>query len=124
DLAADRGETVDLAARYPERAARLAADWQAWFDAVSEPAPAWQLPGAWPDRIVATAAADPAHGFAVSWRTHAGIGEAVAEIARAGPQARFDESATRVSGTSETLDLESALVRAGAGHAGARVPAA
>src|SRR5690606_2652888 len=74
--------------------------------------------------IVATPAADPAHAVAVTWRTHAGIGDAVAEIVRAGAEAHFEEGATQVRANTETLDLSSALARAGAAHAGARVPAA
>ncbi len=124
DVGADRGETQDLAGAQPERVARMAADWQRWFDAVSATAPEWQLPDGWPDRIVVTPAADAAHAFSVTWRTAATVEGAVAEIVPAGPEAHFETGAKRVSGTTEVLDLEAALAREGAGHAGPRVPPA
>lgn len=66
----------------------------------------WQQASPWPDRIITTFETDPTTSFAVTWRTDASVGQAVAEIVRATPDARFDLGATRKAADSEPLDLE------------------
>ncbi|MEZ5938583.1 MAG: metallophosphoesterase family protein [Hyphomonadaceae bacterium] len=66
--------------------------------------PVWQLPSVWPDRIVATISADPATSFSVTWRTDETVGVAIAEIAPAIHEARFDLSADTVNATAELID--------------------
>ncbi|MFZ4120706.1 MAG: metallophosphoesterase [Caulobacterales bacterium] len=67
--------------------------------------PPWQDASPWPDRIVATLTADPAHAIAVTWRTDASAPNAQAQIARATPDARFDQFAETYMALSEPLDL-------------------
>jgi hypothetical protein len=55
--------------------------------------PPWQEATAWPDRVVATIEADPSRSFSVTWRTHRGVAQSIAEIAPAVPEARFDLNA-------------------------------
>lgn len=52
--------------------------------------PPWQAASDWPDRIITTITEDPARSFSVSWRTDSSVGEAIAQIALATPDARFD----------------------------------
>lgn len=66
----------------------------------------WQEATAWPDRIIATIDADPAHAISVSWRTAAGVTATRAEIAQATPDARFDLAARAVAAETQILDLE------------------
>jgi 3',5'-cyclic AMP phosphodiesterase CpdA len=67
--------------------------------------PPWQQSSAWPDRIVVTLPDDPATSFAVTWRTSEDVESAVAEIAFATPDARFDLAAESRTAASELLDL-------------------
>lgn len=69
--------------------------------------PPWQRASAWPDRVVVTFADDPARSLAVNWRTDASVPVAVAEIALATPDARFDLAATRETARTEIVDLAS-----------------
>jgi 3',5'-cyclic AMP phosphodiesterase CpdA len=78
--------------------------------------PPWQEASPWPDRIVLTFAGDPARTLAVSWRTDDTVAEAVAEIVRAAPDARFDLAARAFPAETERLDL------AQVAHAGALYP--
>ncbi|MFN7674274.1 MAG: fibronectin type III domain-containing protein, partial [bacterium] len=66
----------------------------------------WQQASAWPDRIITTFETDPTTSFAVTWRTDARVTQAVAEIVRATPDARFDLGASSKAAYSEPLDLE------------------
>ena len=68
--------------------------------------PPWQQPTAWPDRIITTTTADPTTSFAVAWRTDQSVGTAIAQIAPASSDARFDLAAktVRVETTSLRLD--------------------
>jgi 3',5'-cyclic AMP phosphodiesterase CpdA len=68
----------------------------------------WQQASPWPDRIVVTFAGDPARTLAVNWRTDASAPVAMAEIARATPDARFDLVARRETARTEPLTLETA----------------
>lgn len=65
----------------------------------------WQQASAWPDRIVSTFGGDPATTISVNWRTSAGVTGVRAEIARALPDARFDQLAQAVPAESQTVDL-------------------
>lgn len=67
--------------------------------------PLWQQSSVWPDRIVVTLPEDPSRAFAVTWRTSEDVEDAVAEIALATPDARFDLAATSRPAISESLDL-------------------
>lgn len=72
----------------------------------------WHEASAWPDRIVATFSSDPATTLSVNWRTSGEITSGRAQIARALPDARFDQLAVTVSAASELIDL-AAVTRAG-----------
>lgn len=72
----------------------------------SRETPPWQQATAWPDRIVATLDGDPTMGFAVTWRTNISVGVAVAELAPATSDARFDLAAKTLHGVTESLELE------------------
>ncbi len=68
--------------------------------------PPWQRATEWPDRMIVTLAADPARSFSVTWRTDASAGVALAQIARASADARFDLDALTVRGVSSQQDLD------------------
>ncbi len=68
--------------------------------------PPWQMATAWPDRIVTTLPGDPTTGFAVSWRTDMSVGEAIAQIAPASSDARFDLNATTRKAVTTPLALD------------------
>jgi 3',5'-cyclic AMP phosphodiesterase CpdA len=72
----------------------------------------WQAPSGWPDRVVATFEADPARSIAVSWRTSADVTATKAEIAIAGPDARFDLAAQSKPAETKIVSL-AAIERAG-----------
>lgn len=65
----------------------------------------WQEATGWPDRIVATLDGNAATSISVSWRTAATVGATRAEIARALPDARFDQAAVSVAADTHVLDL-------------------
>lgn len=65
----------------------------------------WQQATYWPDRIVATMEGDPATSISVSWRTAGTIAQTRAEIAKALPDARFDQTARSEPAQSQVLDL-------------------
>jgi 3',5'-cyclic AMP phosphodiesterase CpdA len=67
--------------------------------------PPWQQASAWPDRVIATFADDPARTIAVSWRTDASVAATKAELAKATPDARFDAGAAGKTAKTEALDL-------------------
>jgi predicted phosphodiesterase len=69
-------------------------------------APPWQQPSSWPDRIITTTTADPGTGFGVAWRTDQSVGEAIAQIAPASSDARFDLGATTVKAQTVSLRLD------------------
>jgi len=69
--------------------------------------PPWQAASIWPDRIIATLAGDPATSFSVTWRTDMTIGDAIAEIAPALSDARFDLAAETVHADTERVRLDS-----------------
>lgn len=66
----------------------------------------WQQASQWPDRIVVTLPDDPATSFAVTWRTDDSVDGAVAEIAPALPDARFDAAAMEVQADTQPLELD------------------
>ena len=68
--------------------------------------PPWQAPTQWPDRIIATVTDDPTRSFAVTWRTNQLVGETIAQIALATPDARFDLNADTQTATSELVHLD------------------
>ena len=72
--------------------------------------PSWQAATPWPDRIVVTVTDDPKTSFSVSWRTHASVAGARAEIAPARDEARFDVAATAVEASSVRPDLQTKTV--------------
>ncbi|MDP3908556.1 metallophosphoesterase family protein [Novosphingobium sp.] len=72
----------------------------------------WQQASGWPDRIVATVDGNPATSISVNWRTDTSVTATRAEIAKALPDARFDQLAATVAAQSETIDL-AAIQRAG-----------
>lgn len=72
--------------------------------------PPWQDASAWPDRIVVTLPESPQTSFAVTWRTDDSIVEAVAEIAVATNDARFDLSAETELANTERLDLTEVII--------------
>ena len=73
-------------------------------EAATTSRPPWQAPSIWPDRIVATISQNPATSFSVSWRTDETIGGAIAQIAPAIAEARFDLAATTISADTQTVD--------------------
>ena len=73
---------------------------------VSSPAPAWQHPSEWPDRIIASPGADPSTSFSVTWRTSATVSSAIAEIVEASPDSRFDLMATAQNASYKRVDPE------------------
>ncbi len=68
--------------------------------------PPWQRPSPWPDRIIATLTGDPARSFSVSWRTDQTVPVAIAQIAPATADARFDLAARTVKARTTSLSLE------------------
>jgi hypothetical protein len=72
--------------------------------------PVWQQASHWPDRIIATTTTKPASEFSVNWRTSGDVGNAVAEITRATPFARFDLDASTVPATSERFELDLSIM--------------
>jgi 3',5'-cyclic AMP phosphodiesterase CpdA len=66
----------------------------------------WQDASPWPDRIVATFEGEPSTSFAVTWRTDATVPAAIAEIALATPDARFDLASQSKAADTESLDLQ------------------
>lgn len=83
------------------------AAWAHEAESHTPPIPPWQQASPWPDRIVVTFAGDPARTLAVNWRTDASVPVAVAEIAPATPDARFDLAARRETARTEAVDLAS-----------------
>jgi phosphodiesterase/alkaline phosphatase D-like protein len=71
----------------------------------------WQAASEWPDRIIATFSGDPATSISVSWRTLGSVQATKAEIARALPDARFDQAATAVQAETQVLDPTAFHVR-------------
>lgn len=68
--------------------------------------PPWQDATAWPDRVIATIDDDPTTSFAVSWRTDMSVAPAVAQIAPATAEARFDVNAATVNGETVSVPLD------------------
>ena len=65
----------------------------------------WQQASTYPERIVATFSGDPATTVSVNWRTGTSVTATRAEIAKALPDARFDQLAKSVTAQSEVIDL-------------------
>src|SRR5690625_567803 len=61
------------------------------------------VPTSRPDRINLTVTEDPSTSAAVTWRTHADVGESYAEIARADANPLFVNKAERRKARTETL---------------------
>lgn len=76
----------------------------------------WHEASAWPDRVIATFSDDAATTISVNWRTAVSVTATRAQIAKALPDARFDQLATTVPAQSEIVDL--AVIQ----RAGVRVP--
>lgn len=72
--------------------------------------PPWQAASNWPDRIILTPTEDPTRFVAVTWRTNSSVDSAIAQIAPATADARFDVQARAVSARTEALYLNSAMV--------------
>lgn len=68
--------------------------------------PPWQQPSTWPDRIITTTTEEPSTGFGVAWRTDQSVGEAIAQIAPATSDARFDLRASTVKAHTTPLRLD------------------
>jgi hypothetical protein len=68
--------------------------------------PSWQRADAWPDRVIVTLTRQPDTSFSVNWRTDDEVRQAVAEIARATPFARFDLEARTVAAMTERFELD------------------
>ena len=68
--------------------------------------PPWQAPTGWPDRVVSTFDGDPTRGFAVTWRTDATIGAAIAQVVEASADARFDLQAKTAKARTESVRLD------------------
>jgi len=65
----------------------------------------WEIPSKDPDRIILTFHGDPATNRAVTWRTDASVGDAVAQIAEATVNAEFAENAKTIKASTEPFDL-------------------
>lgn len=68
--------------------------------------PPWQKATEWPDRVVATIPGDPSRSFAVCWRTSATVDTAIAQIAPATADARFDLAATTSTAKTQKVHLD------------------
>ena len=68
--------------------------------------PPWQAPTAWPDRVITTIAGTPQTSFSVSWRTDRSVGVAIAELAPASADARFDLQAQTYRARTQSVELE------------------
>lgn len=66
--------------------------------------PPWQEATGWPDRVVATIESDPSKSFSVTWRTHRGVAQAIAQLTPALPEARFDLNAITYKAGTESVD--------------------
>src|SRR3546814_487072 len=66
------------------------------------------VPGAFPDRIVATPAQDAATGFSVAWRTNSAVKEPVLEIVVAGDSPDMGEP-RRVQASTQALSTENGI---------------
>lgn len=64
----------------------------------------WNAASSHPDRIVLTWSGDPSSSQSVTWRTQAGVTDAVAQIALASPDPAFGFSARTVPARSRSLD--------------------
>ena len=65
----------------------------------------WEIPSKDPDRIILTFHGDPATSRAVTWRTDNTIQNAVAEIAEAQANSKFEAEAIRFNAKTESFDL-------------------
>ena len=65
----------------------------------------WEIPSQDPDRIILTFHGDPATSRAVTWRTDKSITSAVAEIAEATVNSKFQSSAVSFDAQTEPFDL-------------------
>ena len=59
--------------------------------------PKHTLPTVFPDRVILTVTADPAHTMAVTWRTDTSVTKAVAQIAKADHGPQFEAGAKSVA---------------------------
>ena len=65
----------------------------------------WEIPSKDPDRIILTFNGNPATSRAVTWRTDATIDKAVAQIAEATVNSKFEELAVSQDAITEPFDL-------------------
>ncbi|MEO1039538.1 MAG: metallophosphoesterase family protein [Pseudomonadota bacterium] len=82
----------------------------------AEEVPPWQEATGWPDRIITTFNGDPATRLAVTWRTDASVGDTIAQIVEATPDARFELNARSERARTQILDLEVMDTDAGLRH--------
>ncbi len=78
--------------------------------------PPWQDATGWPDRIITTFEGDPTTSFSVTWRTHAGVGRTIAQIAPATADTRFDLAAETLRAGTQILNLEALETEIGVRH--------
>ena len=64
------------------------------------------VPTAFPDRVILTVTADPAHNMAVSWRTDTSVTKAMAEIARADHGPQFEAEAKTAAACTTPLSTK------------------
>ncbi len=65
----------------------------------------WEIPSMDPDRIMLTFHGDPVTNRAVTWRTDTTITKAVAQIAEATVNSKFEDNATTIDAVTEKFDL-------------------
>ncbi|KXX69367.1 metallophosphoesterase family protein [Flammeovirga sp. SJP92] len=65
----------------------------------------WEIPSKDPDRIILTFHGDPSTSRAVTWRTDKSVDSAVAEIAEATVNSKFEDKAQKITATTEVFDL-------------------
>ena len=65
----------------------------------------WEIPSKDPDRIILTFNGDPATSRAVTWRTDATIEKAVAQIAEATVNSKFQDQSVSKDAVTEPFDL-------------------
>lgn len=68
--------------------------------------PPWQQATSWPDRIIVSPGSDPQTSFSVTWRTEQSVGKAIAQMAPATADARFDLAAISKAATTTRVSLE------------------
>ncbi len=65
----------------------------------------WEIPSMDPDRIMLTFHGDPVTSRAVTWRTDTNISKAVAQVAEATVNSKFEDNAITIDAVTEQFDL-------------------